>query len=64
MEDRLQTLVNDVLRDMMNKSVFVFLDDILVFSKTQEEHKTQVCKVLENRLFVKAEKCEFSCSST
>ena len=51
-----QTLANDVLRDMLNKSMFVYLNDILVFSKSQEEHKTQVCKVLqrllENRLFL------------
>ena len=31
-----QSLVNDVLRDMINKFVFVYLDDILVFSKSQE----------------------------
>ena len=28
-----QALVNDVLRDMINKSVFVYIDDILIFSK-------------------------------
>ena len=63
-----QTLVNDVLRDMINKFVFVYLDDILVFSRDPEEHKVYVQKVLqrllENRLFMKSEKCEFSCSST
>ena len=63
----LQTLVNDVLRDMINKFVFVYLDD-LIFSKNPDEHTTHVRKViqrlLENRLFVKGEKCEFSCSST
>ena len=57
-----------VLRDMINQFVFVYLDDILIFSKNPEEHTTHVRKVLrrllENRLFVKAEKCEFSCSST
>ena len=59
-----QALVNDVLRDMINQFVFVYLDDILIFSKTQQEHATHVRKVLqrllENRLFVKAEKCEFN----
>ena len=63
-----QGLVNDILRDMKNQFVFVYLDDILIFSKDPEEHKHHVCKVLqqllENQLFVKAEKCEFSCSST
>ncbi|KAL2077728.1 hypothetical protein ACEWY4_027232 [Coilia grayii] len=58
-----QALVNDVLRDMLNRFVFVFLDDILIFSKSQSEHQIHVRAVLqrllENRLFVKAEKCEF-----
>lgn len=29
-----QAQVNDVLRDMLNQFVFVYLDDILIFSKT------------------------------
>ena len=58
-----QSLVNYVLRDMLNHSVFVYLDDILIFSRTVEEHRIHVRQVLqrllENRLYVKAEKCEF-----
>ena len=58
-----QSLVNDVLRDMLNHSVFVYLDDILIFSKTVEEHRIHVRQVLqrllENQLYAKAEKCEF-----
>lgn len=61
-----QALVNDVLRDMLNRFVFVYLDDILIFSKTVEEHVQHVCSVLqrllESSLFVKAEKCEFHSS--
>ena len=53
-----RSLVNDVLRDMLNRSVFVYLDDILIFSKSVEEHRIHVRKVLqrllENRLYVKA----------
>lgn len=56
-------LVNDVLRDMLNRFVFVYLDDIFIFSKTREEHVHHVQSVLhrlqENSLYVKAEKCEF-----
>uniref|UniRef100_A0A669CQG4 Gypsy retrotransposon integrase-like protein 1 n=1 Tax=Oreochromis niloticus TaxID=8128 RepID=A0A669CQG4_ORENI len=58
-----QALVNDVLRDFINWFVFVYLDDILIFSSSQAEHETQVRlvlqRLLENRLFVKSEKCEF-----
>ncbi|KAL2089934.1 hypothetical protein ACEWY4_014622 [Coilia grayii] len=58
-----QGLVNDVLRDMLDRYVFIYLDDILIFSKTLEEHKQHVRlvlrRLLENSLFVKAEKCEF-----
>ena len=61
-----QGLVNDVLRDLLNVCVFVYLDDILVFSKSEQEHVVHVRQVLqrllENRLFVKAEKCEFHAS--
>ena len=58
-----QALVNDVLRDMVNRFVFVYLDDILIFSPSLKEHRHHVRQVLqrllENRLYVKAEKCEF-----
>ena len=56
--------VNNIL--MINRFVIVYLDDMFIFSKDPKEHTTYVCKVLqrllENRLFIKAEKCEFSCS--
>ena len=32
-----QTLVNDILRDMINNFVFMYLDDILIFSKNQKD---------------------------
>ncbi|KAL2078839.1 hypothetical protein ACEWY4_024583 [Coilia grayii] len=58
-----QGLVNDVLRDVLDRFVFIYLDDILIFSKNIEEHKQHVRlvlrRLLENLLFVKAEKCEF-----
>ena len=62
-----QALVNDLLRDMIDKFVFVYLDDILIFSRNLVEHVTHVRSVLrrllDNSLFVKAEKCEFHASS-
>ncbi|XP_061550331.1 uncharacterized protein LOC133411694, partial [Phycodurus eques] len=58
-----QNLVNDVLRDMLNVYVFVYLDDILIFSPDEETHIIHVRSVLQqllqNQLYVKAEKCEF-----
>ncbi|TKS65685.1 Retrovirus-related Pol polyprotein [Collichthys lucidus] len=63
-----QALVNDVLSDMLNRFVFVYLDDILIFSKTLSEHVLHVQSVLhrllENSLYVKAEKCEFHARTT
>lgn len=62
-----QALVNDVLRDFINRCAFVYLDDILIFSKTVAEHETHVRQILqrllENRLFVKSEKCDFHVDS-
>ncbi len=58
-----QALINDVLRDMLNRFVFVYLDDILIFSKNLQEHVQHVRLVLKqllgNYLFVKLEKSEF-----
>ncbi len=62
-----QNLVNDVLGDMLSRFVFVYLDDILIFSKSETEHGQHVRAVLQrllqNQLFVKAEKCEFHFST-
>ena len=33
-----QALINDVLRDMFNHFVFVYLDDVSIFSKSHHEH--------------------------
>lgn len=58
-----QAIVNDILRDFINHFVFVYLDDILIFSRSVVEHERHVKlvlqRLLENRLFVEAEKGEF-----
>lgn len=63
-----QNLINDVLGDMINRFVFVYLDDILVFSKSETDHIDHVRQVLlrllQNQLYVKAEKCEFHAKTT
>ena len=57
------TLMNDVLRPYIDKFVLVYLDDILVFSKTEEEHVTHLKQVLtelqKHHLFLNPEKCAF-----
>ena len=58
-----QRFINNVLRHLLDKGVIVYLDDILIYSKTEEEHSqliTEVLKALqENDLFVELEKSEF-----
>lgn len=58
-----QALMNDVLQDMLDRSVFIYLDDILIFSPDEETHNQHVHQVLQcllnHQLIVKAEKCEF-----
>lgn len=55
-------LMHDVLRPLLGKCVAVFLDDILIYSETEEQHEEDLRQVLrllrENRLFAKKSKCE------
>lgn len=42
----------------------MYLDDVLIFSRTPAEHQTNVPqRLLENCLYVKAQKCEFHTST-
>ncbi|MBW0522037.1 hypothetical protein O181_061752 [Austropuccinia psidii MF-1] len=54
-------LVNDILQYLLDVSVVVYLDDIMVLSKYGEENITHVSTVLSrlraNKLFAKASKC-------
>jgi hypothetical protein len=56
-------LMNGVFRDYLDKFVIVFLDDILVYSKSEEEHEKHLRMVLqvlrENQLYAKLRKCSF-----
>ncbi len=62
-----QALVNDVFRDMLDQFIYVYLDDILIFSHSLQEHVQHIRQVLqrllENGLYVKAEKCVFHAQS-
>ncbi len=58
--DVFQVLINDLLRDMLDKFVFVHLNDILIFSRCSQEHvRIILSQLLKNGLFVKLEKNEF-----
>ena len=58
-----QRMMNDIFRDHLDRFVLVYLDDILIFSKTAEEHERHVRTVLEllrkHKLYAKMKKCEF-----
>ncbi len=57
------TLMNEILRPFLDDFVIVYLDDILIFSKTVEEHDQYLRQVLgklqAHQLYAKANKCEF-----
>jgi hypothetical protein len=57
------SLMNEVFREYLDKFVQVFIDNILIYSRTMEEHVKQLRLVLqclrENKLFGKLSKCSF-----
>ncbi|MBW0524048.1 hypothetical protein O181_063763 [Austropuccinia psidii MF-1] len=62
-----QNLVNDIFQDLLDVYIVVYLDDIMVFSKSEEEHVTHastvLCRLRANNLFALASKCLFHVSS-
>jgi hypothetical protein len=53
-------LMNKVFMEYLDKFVVVFIDDILVYSRSEEEHlHLALQKLRENRLYAKLSKCEF-----
>ena len=55
--------MNEVLKKFLGKFVIVYLDDILIFSNTLEEHLSHICKVFdklrEEKLLINLKKCSF-----
>ena len=62
-----QHFMNDIFSDMLDVSVIVYLDDILIYSDNIEEHKKHVREVLrrlrKHGLYAKPEKCSFHSDS-
>jgi len=56
-------LMNGIFRNYLDKFVIVFLDDILIYSKSEEEHEEHLRIALqvlrENQLYAKLSKCSF-----
>ncbi len=62
-----QDFMHEVLREFLHQFVLVYIDDILIYSRGEAEHRQHVAEVLQrlrkNNLFLKAEKFSFHQSS-
>ncbi|KAL0149180.1 hypothetical protein M9458_055514, partial [Cirrhinus mrigala] len=58
-----QNFIHEVLREFLHHFVIVYIDDILIYSRSETEHCHHVAEVLqklrEHQLYLKAEKCSF-----
>jgi hypothetical protein len=56
-------LMNLVFMPELDKFIVVFIHDILIYSKTEEDHANHICVILQrlrdHRLYAKFSKCEF-----
>lgn len=56
-------LINRVFRSHLNQFVIIFIDDILVYSKSRKEHEQHLNIALQTlrqeKLYAKLNKCEF-----
>ena len=53
-------MMNKVFHDYLDQFTIVFIDDILIYSKTLEEHlRKAMDRLRREKLYAKLEKCEF-----
>jgi hypothetical protein len=56
-----QRVMNECFFELLDRGVLVYMDDLLLYSKSIEEHKALLDKVFtllnKNKLYVKSEKC-------
>src|SRR5450759_235802 len=57
-------MMNHIFHDLLDEGVVVFIDDILIYSKTMEEHEQLLKEVFrrlrKHHLYAKPSKCEFA----
>ena len=61
-------MINNIFKDLIDEGhVAIYMDDILIYTRTIEHHQAVVTQVLDvlrrHRLYLKAEKCSFECST-
>jgi hypothetical protein len=58
-----QHFMNDIFRDILGVYMVIYLDNILIFSANEEEHKDHIKEVLQrlqrNKLYCSLKKCSF-----
>ena len=63
-----QDFINSTLHDILDEYCSAYLDDVIIYSKTREEHNRHVREVLQRLraagLQIDIDKCEFSVSKT
>ena len=61
-------VMNNLLTNLLDCGIIVFLNDILVYSGTRDEHIQLLCmvfgKLREHRFYCKLKKCSFFCTNT
>ena len=62
-----QRMMNEILRKYIDRCAMVYLDDVIIFSKTEDEHIQNVLDVVralhEQELILNEKKCKWGCTS-